>query len=37
MQSQAAMDPWGYVMVVWQSETGGQQDILGRYSSFCNS
>ena len=35
-QTQVGMDPWGYVMVVWQSETGGQQDILGRYGSFCN-
>ena len=36
MQSQVGMDPWGYVMVVWQSEVSGQQDIYGRYGSFCN-
>ena len=36
IQAQVGMDQWGYVLVVWQSETGGQQDVLGRYGSFCN-
>ena len=37
IHAQVAMDQWGYVLVVWQSETNGQQDVLGRYGSFCNN
>ena len=38
IQSQAEMDGGGYVMVVWQGEdAAGNQDVYGRYGSFCNN
>jgi hypothetical protein len=37
IESQVGMDPWGYVMTVWQVQTNGQQDIYGRYAGFCNN
>ena len=37
IQSQVGMDPWGYVMVVWQNQdSSGNQDIYGRFGSFAN-
>ena len=35
MQTQTGMDPWGYIMAVWQTETNGQQDIFGRYMGYA--
>jgi len=31
------LGPWGLRLVVWQNDTGGQQNVLGRYGSFCNN
>lgn len=36
IQSQVGMDPWGYVAVAWQCETGGTSDIYARYNGFTN-